>query len=496
MMQRINTSSHNGITSFWLDREGLCTGTLIFGVGMRDEPPTIAGITHLVEHVLLRMAQPATVVHSGTVTTDSLQFYALGRPEDVAGFLNAIAAAVSTFEAVTDEVIALEKSVLEAEAPHEFSTVSAGLLTYRYGPSGVGAAHFGAPATAGLTKAETTEWACRWLTAANAALTFTGPLPSSLDIRLPSGKPVSHHQDPPLITAPTLIRSRKQGVALSLLVPSHDADLLCEALRYELLTRLRHTAGIIYSVENVTTAIDTDQSQLDLILDPARQNSIPALREGVNTLRGIVDAGFNEDAVQSARHALTAELGWDDFVPQDYLDQLAINALLGRRSRDRQELLDQATAISSAELTKILTTSIGSLIVAFDKSVKLSKAEAGSLGLAMDRYEVWQRNNSSKNHQSAAEGDAEHPTWRHKSTHTTLTLTPTHLMTRTSGKTKTIFLADVVVVGNRSCGCISLMDQRGRSCDLNMDEWKAGKKLRRQLLEAFPPEIIRSFPEE
>jgi hypothetical protein len=69
-------------------------------------------------------------------------------------------------------------------------------------------------------------------------------------------------------------------------------------------------------------------------------------------------------------------------------------------------------------------------------------------------------------------------------------------MTHTSGKTKTIFLADIAVVGDRSCGCISLMDQRGRSSDLNMDEWKAGKKLRRQLLEAFPPEIIRSFPEE
>jgi hypothetical protein len=435
-------------------------------------------------------------VHGGTVTTDSLQFYALGRPEDVAGFLNAIAAAVSAFEAVTDEVIALEKSVLEAEDPHKFSTVSAGLLTYRYGTSGVGAAQFGAPATAGLTKTETTEWACRWLTAGNAALTFTGPLPSALDIRLPSAKPISRHQDPPLMTAPTLIRSRKQGVALSLLVPTHDANLLCEALRYELLTRLRRAAGIIYSVENFTTAIDNDQSQLDLILDPARKNTIPALKEGINTLRGIVDTGFSEDAVQSARHALTAELGWEDYVPQEYLDQLAIDALLGRSSPARQELLDRATAISSSELTKILRTSIGSLIVAFDKSVKLSKADAESLGLAMDRYEIWQRNKDPKNRKPTAEGDAEHSTWRHKSTHTTLTLTPTHLMAQTSGKTKTIFLADIAVVGDRSCGCISLMDRRGRSCDLNMDEWKAGKKLRRRLLEAFPPEIIRSFPEE
>jgi hypothetical protein len=76
MMQSVNMTSHRGISSYWLDREGLCTGTLIFGVGMRNEPPTLAGVTHLVEHLLLRMVQPVTVPHGGTVTTDSLQFYA------------------------------------------------------------------------------------------------------------------------------------------------------------------------------------------------------------------------------------------------------------------------------------------------------------------------------------------------------------------------------------------------------------------------------------
>ncbi|MFF2318299.1 hypothetical protein ACFVTE_18780 [Arthrobacter sp. NPDC058097] len=496
MMQTVHWTSHNGITSFWLDRDGLCTGTLIFGVGMRDEPPTLAGITHLIEHVLLRLVQPVTVVHGGTVTTDSLQFYALGKPDDVAGFLNAIAAAVSAFQELTDEVIAFEKSVLEAEDPHKFSNVSSGLLTYRYGTSGVGAAHFGAPATSGLITAELIDWACRWLTAGNAALTFTGPVPSALDIRLPAGEPVCHHQGPPLIMAQTLIKSRKQGVAFSLLVPSQDAGLLCEALRYELLTRLRHGAGIIYSVENFTTAIDNGQSQLDLVLDPVRHNTIPTLKQGVNTLRGLVDAGFSEDAVQSARHAVTAEFGCDDYVPQDYLDQLAIDALLGRSSRDRQAILDRATDITSAELTKILRNSIGSLIVAVDKSVKLSKADAGSLGLATDRYELWQRTKEPKSLQPPTEGRPGQTTWRHKSSPTTLVLTPTHLMSQTSRKTKTISLADVAVVGDRSCGCLSLMDQRGRSIDLNMDEWKAGKKLRKQLLEAFPREVIRPFPEE
>ncbi|MFP3463538.1 hypothetical protein R5O87_22090 [Arthrobacter globiformis] len=496
MMQSVKLTSHKGISSYWLDRKGLCTGTLIFGVGMRNEPPTLAGITHLLEHLLLRMVQPVTVPHGGMVNADSLQFYASGQPEDVAGFLNEIAAAASTLEALTEEDLALEKAVLEAEDSHKFRTVSAGLLTYRYGTNGVGAAHFGAPATASLTTAETSEWAGRWLTSGNAALTFTGPLPVSLDLCLPPAKPVKRAQDSPLIKAPTLIMSRKQGIALSLLVPSHDARFLGEALQYELLVRLRHSRGLIYSVENFTTPIDAHQSQLDFILDPLRANIVLVLREVLEALHGIAEAGFSENAVQSTRHALLSELGWDDFVPQDYLDQLAIDALLNRTTADRQELLDRAAAMSSAELTKILKGSMASLIVALDKSVKLSKKVGEKLALTIDGYEIWQRHHDPENHHGAEERDAEYPTWRHKSSDATLSLTPTRLLWRDSGKTKVISLADVVVVGHRSCGCISLMDRRGRSSELSVDDWKASKKLRRKLLGAFPPENIRSFPED
>ncbi|BCW48666.1 hypothetical protein [Arthrobacter sp. StoSoilB13] len=53
---------------------------------------------------------------------------------------------------------------------------------------------------------------------------------------------------------------------------------------------------------------------------------------------------------------------------------------------------------------------------------------------------------------------------------------------------KTILLADVAVIGDRSCGCIPLMDRRGRSSELNMDGRKA-KKAKEKPLEAFLPEI-------
>lgn len=164
MRQMVTMSSHKGIPSYSVDRGGIFTGSLLFGVGFRNEPVTLAGITHLVEHAVLRMVQPVTLWHGGAVQMDSVEFYACGDADAVAGYLNAIAGAVSGFTAVGEEELALEKSIMEAENPQGFSTVSSGLLTCRFGTNGQGAGHFGSPTITGISRAEAIEWAQRWLT--------------------------------------------------------------------------------------------------------------------------------------------------------------------------------------------------------------------------------------------------------------------------------------------------------------------------------------------
>ncbi|WP_307029001.1 hypothetical protein [Arthrobacter globiformis] len=456
---------------------------------------TLAGITHLVEHAVLRLVQPVTLWHGGTVQMDSVEFYACGDADAVAGYLNAIAAALSGFTAVSEEDLALEKSILEAENPHGFSTVSGGLLTYRFGTNGLGAGHFGSPTLAGVSRAEAIEWAQRWFTAENAAVTFTGPVPDSLDIRLPQGAAVTRHQPSPVITAPTLVWSQKSGVALSFLVPLRNSTFLGEALRYELLARLRHARGIIYSIVILTTQIDDDCCQLDLILDPVAANTAAALQASVAAVRDVAAEGFTEDAVQAAHRALQALVTWDDNVASDYVIQVAVNGLLGRATPTRQALLDAAASITGPEATATLMTSLESLIVAVDKDIKVRKADVAALDLTLDSYDIWQRHNGTGDLklQESSEG---HRKWRSKTSGAALTLTETHLLKLDSGKTKSIKLADVVLVGDRSCGGISLMDRRGRSTEVHTDDWKDSKKLRRKLLRAFPTGIVREFPEE
>jgi hypothetical protein len=483
---------HNGIASYSMTGEGICTGTLMFGVGFRNEPATLAGVTHLVEHLVLRMVHPMPMYHGGKVDVDSVEFHASGEAAEVAGYLNAIAAAIVGFSEVSEESLTLEKSVLEAEDPAAFARASSGLLTYRFGTNGLGAGHFGAPASTGLSRDETIAWVRQWFTAGNAAVTFTAALPSSLDIRLPPGAAIDRGPDEALITTPTVIRSAKAGVALSFIVPPDNAPLLGEAVRYELLDRLSHTGGLIYSVDIITTVIDAGHCQLDLILDPVDRN-VPAVFTGaVTAIRDVAATGLGTDAVRSARNAMQAEMGWQGNIPTfDYMYRRAVDQLLGRTTLTPQEWLARAAAITPSDLTAVLAASMRSLIVAVDRDAKVRKGDVKALNLALDPFDIWQRQAAGPQEPQGA-----HQAWRHKRSKTVMWFSATHLLKRESGKTKSIALADVAVVGNRNCGCISLLDRRGRTAELSMDDWRQGKKLRKALLSAFPAEVIRTFPED
>jgi predicted Zn-dependent peptidase len=488
MTQKARAGLHHGIPAYWLDGEGPCLGTLHFGVGRRDEPAVLAGINHLVEHLLLRMVQPQTVVHGGMTDTDSVELWANGEAAEVAEFLNAIAAAVCRFADVSKEDIALEKAIIEAEDPRAFSGVSAGLLVNRFGATDLGASHFGAPATGSLSKAELLTWAVQWFTAENTALTFTGQVPASLDVRLPAGRIPDRILPVPLVSSPTLIVSQKDGVALSLLVPAADSAILSGALRYELHHRLGHAQGLIYSVVDFQTRVDEDSVQLDLILDPASPNIIKAFAAGVAALQELARNGFSVDALAYARKDRAMELKYGRSVPDWHLGQMAVNGLRGRTSEPLKTASARLDALTAEGLTAALAEGMETLVVAVAGYAKPRRKHAAAHGLSLDRFEIWQ--------DTAAAGPGGQGSWQAKSSDAELWLTADHLLRRSKGKTALIALADVVVVGHRSCGCVALMDSRGRSTEFDVAEWKKGKKLREALLQAFPAEKVRPFPED
>jgi hypothetical protein len=497
MTNTVTTDLHNGISAYSLNRAGICTGTMVFGVGFRDEPAAMAGITHLVEHLLLRMVHPMPLHHGARVDVDSVEFHAIGESEVVGGFFNAIAVAIANFASVSEEALALEKTVVEAENPAAFCGVSGGLLTYRFGARGPGVGQFGAPSTAGLSREETIAWVDRWIVAENSALTFTGSVPDSLDVRLPSGGRTHRQHQEPLIMEPTVIRSAKEGVALSFIVPTDVSAFFGEALRYELLDQLSNGRGLIYSIDIITTALDAGRCQLDLVLDPVESNVRVTFIEAVTAVRNLAENGFGANAMLNARRSLEAELAWDDnSAAFAYLGQLAVDRLLERPTTSPTEMLDRAAVISPEELNEVLRSALGNLVVAVDQDARVKRKEAKALGMVLDPYEIWQPSAHIRDEEAFQESMVGHRVWRHKSSKALVWLTSTHLWRRRGGKTKSIDLAGVVLVGERACGCIALIDGRGRSDELPTEDWKHGRTLRSALLSAFPVGTVRTFPEK
>ena len=486
MTQKVQKGLHHGIPTYSPDGRGPCNGKLHFGVGMRDEPAVLAGITHLAEHLLLRMVQPQTVLHGGTTSSESVEFWASGEPEDVAAFLNAIAAAVCRFQDVSGEDIALEKAVIQAEDPNKFRAVSSGLYGYRFGAADLGNAHFGAPATQSLGRSELLSWARQWFVAENAALTFTGEVPAALDVSLPPGAIPERSVALPLITGPTLVVSRKDGVALSLLVSDADAGMLAEALRHELLDRLRHQRGLIYSVVDFQAPMDADTVQLDLILDPTSSNILAAFDAGTAALHDIARTGFSVEALDYARKARASDLEYGRSVPDWHLDRLAVRGLRGWNSPGLKAASLHTESTTADSLAASLAASMESLMVAVAGYAKPRRKHAAAQGLDFERFRIWR--------DTAPAVPNGHSAWQAKDSEAVLWLTPDRLLKRSGKKTKAIELADIALAGDRSCGCVCLLDRYGRSLDLDVTEWKKSKELRKALLAAVPEETVRAFP--
>lgn len=132
----------------------------------------------------------------------------------------------------------------------------------------------------------------------------------------------------------------------------------------------------------------------------------------------------------------------------------------------------------------MLQAVLASLIVAVDKDAKVGRSDAKALSMTLDPYEIWQPGTSAGDENAPQNSVGQLPIWRHKTSKSVLWLTRTHLWRWKSGKTTSIELADIVLVGDRSCGCISMTDSRGRHEELPTEDWKRGKKLKQTLLAA------------
>ncbi|MGY1735232.1 hypothetical protein [Geodermatophilus sp. SYSU D00684] len=344
----------DGVPVFTAGGRERTTAALVFGVGLRDETfPTIE-VTHLVEHLAMA-ALPRTHLRCNAVTdVDSTAFFATGRPDAVAAFLEGVCRALAD---LPTERLAAEAGVLQAEGCGTGSSTVSALWAARYGLTGPGLTVSAGPGPEYLTEETVRAHAARWFVRSNAALWCHGPLPGGLRLPLPDGPrparrvPVPRPQDGPVWT-----HTDAPGVGLLLATDTPgDAALTVgvDVLQDRLRERARHDRGLSYGVDSLTLDLAPDRREVAVVVDARTGRDAEVAGLLWQTFAELCADGPDAAEVAHAVAGLEAELDDEDAVGTELADA-AYCAATGLPFRPAADTLAAWRAVTPAQVTAAL----------------------------------------------------------------------------------------------------------------------------------------------
>lgn len=495
-MQIVTSVTSSGIRTRTANVPGRTYGSVVFGVGDRDEPVATAGMAHLVLHLIDAAVEPKLVPTSASIDENSLRFDVSGTTAQVLAYFRAIADAVGALGSVTTYELDRAKRLLEVESPHSYRHPGVDALTLRYGLGEIGRNSFGSPGVSVIGKKDVARWAASRLTAENTAVTLTKPLTASFDLDLPAGPQPTRGVPVALMTTPTLVAFENQGAVASITVPAAGADELGTAIKLDLRERLVDQAGLAYDVMVGHARVDESIAVLSFVVEPRFVDLPEVVRALVLALQDIADEGVSPAALTLAAEFTRLDLASD---PASVCDSLAATATLELRGfgvATREERLASALALTSEGVATAVATALPTLIVAFDDDADLTKVAKG-LSLPIDEFRLL-RDVPEKRWKKATKGEGVVVFATKRSADITSAeaiVTPNALLHRFGdGAVMSVDFGDLVLVGERPDGTLVFLDSAGRWVPFRSGDWRDGKKFVKALRKALPPELVREFP--
>jgi zinc protease len=246
----IGSTEVDGVPVFYTDDAidpDRLVAVLMFRVGVADERLTTAGITHMVEHLVMHGVGSTTIddPHSNaSVDLLTTQFQCAGRPDEVVEFLREVCRSIGTVELSR---LTPEQRIIQAETGRRGYSVLAELAVWRYGVAGPGLLQWQDVAISQLSPELVATWAADHFTAGNAALFLSRPPPAGLELPLPPGPRRSVPVWPQVSPAPAWFPINAAGTAVSSLVNRSTAAIAyASVFTKRLRTRLREDLGLSY----------------------------------------------------------------------------------------------------------------------------------------------------------------------------------------------------------------------------------------------------------
>jgi hypothetical protein len=183
----------DGVRIVHRDVPGEYHGTLVFGVGARDEGIDHIGLSRFVIELVVDAVSTEADFQSGLLDT---MIIASGGPEDVAAHFSECCDAISALP--LERMGGVARAADPGDRPIDLRLEADGvgdpwasLLARRLGTAGPGVVRWPPVDYGEFTAAEVRSHLARYFTAQNAVLALSGPPPDSLRLRLPVGSAIT-----------------------------------------------------------------------------------------------------------------------------------------------------------------------------------------------------------------------------------------------------------------------------------------------------------------
>lgn len=483
---------HRALPALTADLPLSFTGAMSFGVGKRDESPRTAGISHLVEHLVMARVGRVDIAHNAVTAIDHITLFASGDPDRVADFLNRVAAAVGDLHTITEDEIARQRDLIAIELGDDDQSTGLGPLMDRYGAAGLGLADLGQPAHRSLTREEVVHFAGTWLHAGNVVLTFTGPVPNALAIDLPPARPTPTRNGDEPVRSGGWVLSGGPPLSLSLVVDGDPAarGLTTAVVERALHDELRTKRGLIYSVGGLNSIIDDTRRHAAYVMDPREGDVQTAAIAAMETLRNLADEGPSEENLGRLKADYASHCA-DPVAQQEELLEAAVAYIRGEIDERRLGALD-LDGVTSPEVAGTIRAAMPSLLLSMSvpeigpdaiEALGLSSAELESELTGKTRLELVK-------HLARPSVVLLSPRWFSGARGHQLLLDEDRIAVLSPATVIEVRWGDLVLAGTDAEGGWDLTDRYGRGIRTGPAVWRGWSRAR-SVLESRVPESIR-----
>lgn len=367
----------DGIPAYWADVRSAFVGSLIFGVGRRDETARTAGLAHLIEHLVMARIGRVHLAHNATTGDEAVAFYAQGSPAAVADYLTRVAHAISTLHEITDDAVAEQRRIISNELGDDDERPGRGHLVDRFGNQSLGLLDLGSPAHRSHTRAEVLRFADDWLHAGNAALSFTGAVPEGLSLRLPPARPMPARPEPTVIRHGQWVVNGQTPVVISLALDTEDlatANIAATLVADALFDTLRTERHLIYSADPFFFPLSSESCIAGYALDPRPEHALEAAAAALEVIRGFASDGPTAEAIaeQIARSQASDDEP-DSHV--EYVESRAASMLRGRSERGDVSAPPPVDGVTPDGVKALLARALESVFVTFGDDLEAESEE-------------------------------------------------------------------------------------------------------------------------